>query len=83
MKSDLVWLVSESSIDCKYRLNERGLHLQCFGKWEDLSEERGRCSAQNLKETADLITYTEEILNEKLYFLGYCRELSEFCQKFN
>ena len=62
MKSDLVWLVSESSIDCKYRLNERGLHLQCFGKWEDLSEKRGRCSAQNLQETADLITFTEDYI---------------------
>ena len=62
MKLDLVWLVSESSIDCNNSLNERGLHLQCFGKWEDLSEERGRCSAQNLQETADLVTFTEDYI---------------------
>ena len=42
MKSDLVWLVSESSIDCKYGLKERGLYLPCFGKNENLCEERGR-----------------------------------------
>ena len=30
----------------------------------------------NLRKTADLVTFTEEIFNEKLYFIMHCRSLS-------
>ena len=35
------------------------------------------CSAQKMQETADLITFTKEILNGKLYFL--CSEITFDC----
>ena len=34
----------------------------------------------NLQETADLVTFTEEILNEKLHFLCNVQDIQDMCQ---
>ena len=38
---------------------------------------------QKMKETADLVTFTEEILNVKLHFLCNVRRVTSFKQSFN